>query len=173
MKKSDRHSFPISNIGSVTLLMIFIIVCMVCFAALSIAAASSDYRSARKAADHTKAYYTASNESEEIFAGIAHSLKKIYLDSPDRDSFLLNVKEYYSGSDSLTLSPDDSGLLLSYETRISDRQSLLTEIIVLFPQEAPEEAALSTDDLCKIRSFRVINTTEWEGDNSLKLYEKN
>ena len=51
---SKQKNFPITNIGSVTLLMIFIVLCMITFAALSLSSAASDYQTARKSATHAQ-----------------------------------------------------------------------------------------------------------------------
>lgn len=42
----NKRKFPVTNIGSVSLLMIFIVLCMVTLAALSLSTASGSYRSA-------------------------------------------------------------------------------------------------------------------------------
>lgn len=55
----NKRKFPVTNIGSVSLLMIFIVLCMVTLAALSLSTASGSYRSAQTLAGHTTAYYRA------------------------------------------------------------------------------------------------------------------
>ena len=49
----NKRKFPVTNIGSVSLLMIFIVLCMVTLAALSLSTASGSYRSAQTLAGHT------------------------------------------------------------------------------------------------------------------------
>lgn len=169
MNNSKKQSFPVSNIGSVTLLMIFIIVCMVAFAALSVSTASSDYHSAERAAAHTKAYYQASNKAEEMFASVAGSLKSLYQESEDEGTFFQNVKTFFAKTDGITISEDSLGLHLSYQTKMDENQALMADLLVLYPQESVSAASLSTDDLCKVVSWRIISTTEWNGDNSLNL----
>ena len=61
----NKRKFPVTNIGSVSLLMIFIVLCMVTLAALSLSTASGSYRSAQTLAGHTTAYYRASNKAEK------------------------------------------------------------------------------------------------------------
>ena len=76
---SKQKNFPITNIGSVTLLMIFIVLCMITFAALSLSSAASDYQTARKSATHAQEYYKASGRAEETLAKIDQVLKNCYL----------------------------------------------------------------------------------------------
>lgn len=61
----NKRKFPVTNIGSVSLLMIFIVLCMVTLAALSLSTASGSYRSAQTLAGHTTAYYRAIQQSRE------------------------------------------------------------------------------------------------------------
>ena len=49
-----KKKLSITNIGTVSLLMIFIILCMVTFAALSLSSAAADHRFSQKMADHSK-----------------------------------------------------------------------------------------------------------------------
>ena len=64
----NNENFLLRNIGSVSLLMIFIVLCMVTLAALSLSTASGSYRSAQTLAGHTTAYYRASNKAEKKLA---------------------------------------------------------------------------------------------------------
>lgn len=52
------------------MLVIFIIICMVIFSALSFSSALKDYDSSQKAAERTRKYYNACNQAEEIRAEI-------------------------------------------------------------------------------------------------------
>lgn len=60
----NKHKPPITNIGSVSLIMIFIVLCMVTFAILSLSASTSDYKFTEKLATHTTDYYNASSQAE-------------------------------------------------------------------------------------------------------------
>lgn len=66
----NKHKPPITNIGSVSLIMIFIVLCMVTFAILSLSESTSDYKFTEKLAEHTTAYYTASSKAENALAEI-------------------------------------------------------------------------------------------------------
>ena len=64
--KRKQNEPPMINTGISLLVVIFIILCLVVFAVLSLASANSDYESSRTLAEHRSAYYEASNESEDI-----------------------------------------------------------------------------------------------------------
>lgn len=71
--KTKKNSHPPINIGTSFLLVIFIVLCMVIFAALSLSSALKDYEYSQKSAQRTSAYYEACNQAEEIFAKIVPS----------------------------------------------------------------------------------------------------
>lgn len=68
--KSQKTSYPPINMGTSFLLVIFIILCMVIFAVLSLSGALKDYEYSKYNAARTSAYYDACNEAEEIRAKI-------------------------------------------------------------------------------------------------------
>ena len=64
-----RRSYPVTNIGSVSLLMIFIVLCLVAFSALSLSGAVSDRQYSQKIARHNTEYYEASAQATGILKG--------------------------------------------------------------------------------------------------------
>ena len=66
------------NVGSSSILLIFVILCLVCFAALSIVSANADYKLGQKILKRTSAYYDACNQAEKSIAAIDRTLWEIY-----------------------------------------------------------------------------------------------
>lgn len=165
MNHSKKNKFPITNIGSVTLMMIFIVLCMVSFAALSLSTAASDYRAAEKSAKHVKEYYEASNAAEETLASIADTLETAYQTTDNETDYFEKVRDAYTKEDAtssdgsaLTLVDSDDGLVISYSVDLNKKQALAVSVLVQYK-----------DPLYKITSWQVVSTTEWKGDNSVKL----
>ena len=52
-----------NHIGTSSILLIFVVLCFVSFAALSLISSNADYVLSKKVADRTKAYYVACNEA--------------------------------------------------------------------------------------------------------------
>lgn len=67
---TKKSSYPPINIGTSFMLVIFIILCMVIFAVLSLSSALKDYEYSKLNAERTIAYYEACNLAEEIRAQI-------------------------------------------------------------------------------------------------------
>ena len=64
----NKGHFSFMNIGSSSLLVIFLALCLATFSVLALSSARSDYTFSKKAAEHREAYYTASNTAEEMLA---------------------------------------------------------------------------------------------------------
>lgn len=185
MNHSKKNNFPITNIGSVTLMMIFIVLCMVSFAVLSLSTAASDSRAAEKSAKHVKEYYTASNKAEETLASIADTLGAAYQASDSEDKYFEQVRAVYNTAGTTTLADSDDGLVISYSVNMNKKQALAVSVLVQYPthntsmsssassseSESGDAFAGSSSEnsFYKITSWQVVSTTEWKGDNSVKL----
>ncbi len=162
-----KKSFPITNIGTISLMTIFIILCMVTFAALSLSAAANDARSGQKIAEHTLDYYTASNQAEAILADADVVFANAYQTTTDADEYYRLISE--GMPDTVTAALSDGGLLeASYQVTISASQALDVRLAIFPPQQIQSE---KLDAFYKIVSWQVIQTDTWEGDNTLHLIQ--
>lgn len=66
----DKQQSYFVNIGSSSLLVIFLVLCLVTFAILSLSSAKSDYSFSERLAEHRKNYYEASAKAEDIIEEI-------------------------------------------------------------------------------------------------------
>lgn len=171
-----KNKFPLTNIGTVSLLMIFIVLCMVTFAALSLSSAASDARSGQKIAKHSRDYYAASNEAEEVLASLDDIFAQMYTQADTTEEYYQLItealpsdvqpepEEELSG-DVLADSPT---LTLSYQIEINDSQALLVRVGVV-PLE--ELAKKDSPSFYRILSWQKVITKTWEGDNSIQLIQ--
>lgn len=174
---SNRKNFPITNIGSVTLLMIFIVLCMITFATLSLSSAASDYQTARKSTTHAQDYYKASGHAEETLAKVDQVLKKCYRRTSDAAGYYKNIERHYKNNSDITLKKTSDFLTLTYQTKINDKQTLQTRLQILHPSEQTDKFSLSSakaaiPDLYRVTGWQTVSTTDWNGDNSLNLLGK-
>ena len=65
-----------ANIGSSSLILIFIVMCLVTFGMLSLTSAKSDLSLANRNADAVTEYYRADTEGEAFYLSLIHILKK-------------------------------------------------------------------------------------------------
>ena len=161
-----KKSFPITNIGTISLMMIFIVLCMVTFAALSLSSAVSDSRSGQKMSVHTEEYYAASNQAEEILASVYGIFSDAYSKSQDAEEYYKMVSEALP--DTLTSEKEEGQLQIRYQVDVNDSQAIQVLLAVLSPEQIQREGSGA---FYKILSWQEIQTTTWEGDNSIQLIQ--
>ena len=66
----DKQQSYFVNIGSSSLLVIFLVLCLATFAILTLSSARSDHSFSERLAEHKKTYYEASAKAETVTAGI-------------------------------------------------------------------------------------------------------
>ena len=132
---SKKRQFSM-NIGSASILLVFVILCLVSFAVLSIVSANADSRLSTRVLERTTAYYDACNQAEQSLAGMDHTLRRIYESSDSEEAYFASV-----------------GHGKSYVIPISDLQSLQVTIEILYPGTAE-------DSFYKITAWQVLNIDE-------------
>ena len=135
------------NIGSSSILVIFVIVCLVCFAALSIVSANSDYRLTQKMAGRESRYYEACNNAYQALADIDATLDTLYQSG-------ISEEEYYA----------QAGQQKSYAYPVSDIQSLRVTIRILYPEN-------DRSPLYEIEEWRIVTTGTLNYDESLPVIQ--
>ena len=135
------------NVGSSSLLIIFVVVCLVSFAALSIVSANSDYKLTKRMAQRQTDYYNACNSAYRALADIDRTLLSIYEVSGSEDEFFAQT-----------------GHTKSFVYPVSDIQSLRVVIDIHYPHE-------NGGDRYTITEWRLITTGTLEYDQSLPVLQ--
>ena len=130
-QKKSGPEFHI-NVGSSSILLIFVILCLISFATLSIVSANADAKLSNRVVERTGAYYDACNRAQADIANMDNTLAAIYDDSFDEDEYFMAV-----------------GHKKSYIFPISGLQTLSVTLDILYPQEAG-------DPFYRITSWQVI-----------------
>lgn len=141
---SKRISFS-TGIGSSTILVIFVILCLVSFATLSIVTANADYKLSQKVLNRTTTYYEACNEAEASLAGLDKVLADTYKNSADE-------AEYF----------EQMGHTKDFSIPLSDLQTLEITVTIDYPV-SPEGT------FYHITSWQVVVTQDLEYDNTLNI----
>lgn len=163
----NKKKFSVMNIGSISLLMIFIILCMVILAALSLSSAAGNKSSADKFAVHSTNYYKASNQAEEVLDQIDGILAKSYQISPDSSTYFSEIKAMLSESDigvNLNVSIESKPATLNYTTTVDGSQALEVELTLNDPWT-------TSSGFYTITSWKEVATNAWDADNSMKLIQ--
>ena len=150
------------GVGASSILVIFVLLCLVTFAALSLVSARADWNLSRKAADHTLEYYTASNAAEETLAGADALLADCWrLAGGEESAYLARAGAALAGLGEVTA--EDGGLRFSFSVQVNEGQSLACELRV-----HPPEAGKS--GFYEIVRWQVESMGEWQPDEGLPVY---
>lgn len=196
-KQSEKAPAPFFNIGASSLLVIFLILCLVTFAILTLTSAKSDADFAAKLAHHKMNYYTACNTAEstldEIDAILADAWQLSDTDtgknSINNDSSQPDSTSNDSSQPDLT-SSDTAAVFTEIETQLTSLDSReQLQLSMDFTQSEPTISyAVAIDDkqnLCvtltltaapakgeayyRISQWQVQSSGEWKGDQTLNL----
>ena len=196
-KQSEKAPAPFSNIGASSLLVIFLILCLVTFAILTLTSAKSDADFAEKLAHHKMNYYAACNTAESTLDKIDAVLADAWQLS-DTDTGKNSINNDSSQPDSTSndssqpdlTSSDAAAVFTEIETQLTaldSREQL--QLSMDFTQSEPTISyAVAIDDkqnLCvtltlaaapakgeayyRISQWQVQSSGEWKGDQTLNL----
>ena len=196
-KQSEKAPAPFFNIGASSLLVIFLILCLVTFAILTLTSAKSDADFAEKLAHHKTNYYAACNTAESTLDEIDAILADAWQLS-DTDTGKNSINNDSSQPDSTSndssqpdsTSSDTAAVFTEIETQLTaldSREQL--QLSMDFTQSEPTISyAVAIDDkqnLCvtltltaapakgeayyRISQWQVQSSGEWKGDQTLNL----
>ena len=161
----NRQKFSFTNIGTVSLFMIFAVLCMAVLASLSLSSASVDLRSARRLADHQTEYYEAAGNAEQNLANLHQELERIFEESSDTDSYYEAVRSSLpetSSIEDLTVSENKSGeLLITFSCPLNESQVLSAKLGLLDPS--------SGAGFFKVLSWQEMTTADWDAVTTMNL----
>ena len=145
MAKKNR-GLPL-NVGTSSVLFIFVILCLVSFAILSLSSAMSDYKLSSRVAENSQAYYDACNNAEEQLASFDKTLKNLYDTGISRSG-------YY----------DSVGKKKTFAIPVNDIQTLEVEIRILYPEKEGES-------FYDITSWKTETTGDLDYDDTLPVFK--
>ena len=152
------------------MLVIFIVLCLVTFATLSLASAKNDHDYSQRIADRRTAYYNACNTAETMLDTIDAELDDIYTNRHDDDDYFTSVKYALPAleMDNVTVSMNFTleEPVVNLRIPVDDTQ----ELDVTLTLSSPEATG---DGYYRITQWQTVNTAEWSGDNSLHLIDIN
>ena len=134
MTKQKRQAAPgISNFGFSTILLAFVMICIVTISALSLLTANSDCKLSQKVAEKNNAYYLADRVAQEQLMSIDQLLATAYQNAAGASSY---YKSAALALESLDYgSYDRRSGTFCYEIPVAERQSLHVELLILYPQD--------------------------------------
>ena len=136
-RSSDR---PTMTLGMSSLLVVFLILCLVTFAVLTLSGARSDYEFAQRLSNRRQAETAAGNEAQKIWAQVDRRLMECAENGSEPNLADLDVKIEKNR--------------IFWETSVDEGQSLMVELAVTNEGE----------HYCEITAWKLVSTTERSED---------
>lgn len=146
MASRKRTDFSL-NIGTSSILFIFVVLCLVSFSILSLASALSDNKLSNKVLDYTESYAAACNEAYDRLSSFDDSLKAVYESGISRTGYFESV-----------------GKKFSFAIPFTDIQTLDVEIKILYPENPGEP-------FYEITKWSTSTVGDLEFDDSLPVFK--
>lgn len=157
MKQKQTKSF--FNIGITSIVLIFVMLCLLTFSVLSLVSARADLKLSQKSADHTTRYYEAENAASDILFTVNSCL--------DEQAKLADEKTYYKavrakleGTDAITFTDDTH---ITYSVPLGEEQCLAVGLALSYSPFADGRRY-------QIETWKTISTHEWDPDNRLPVF---
>ena len=131
-KRERKNKLQFSNFGFSTILLAFVMICIVTIAALSLLTANSDYNLSKKVAEKNTAYYQAEKYAYESLTEIDQLLAKAYATTSNAGGYYAAVKN------SLTSLPngtyEQATTTYYYSIPIAENQALEIKLSICYPE---------------------------------------
>lgn len=160
-----RRSFL--NFGFSTILVSFVMICVITFSVLALVTAHSDYKLSDKVAGRTLAYYEAEEEAYTRLAEIDAILAESF-DSGAEKGYQRRAADALTayGAEhpglSLALAEEENQLSLTYRVPVTESQNLIVGLTVLSPRT-------SGGVYYRLTRWQTENTQAVETEEPLKL----
>ena len=128
--QKEQRSF--SNFGFSTILLSFVMICVVIFSALTLITANSDYKLSKRVADKTSAYYIAQEKAYERLIAIEELCVNCYTSSIGAESFFGRIEAH--GKTYGSIQTIDGILYLMFEEPIAENQHLSVKLRISYPE---------------------------------------
>ena len=142
---NHKKSFPIINMGTSLLLVVFIVICLIVFATLSLSSSLRDQKYTDKAVLKTENYYLAYSHAQKQLK------ENIY-------TYLAKENKDLSSLKNIEISLKDNNTYISFKENIDQYQDLDVEIQLTQDQ-----------DRYKIIKWQEVTSKEWKNESTLPL----
>lgn len=123
-----------SNFGYSTILLSFIIICILTFTALTLLTANSDFKLSKKVADRNSSYYEAQEQAYDELSDIDRLLLQCYEASPDEETYYESALAAISARFEGTFDTKDGRMLFSFSKSITLDQYLEVSLLLKYPE---------------------------------------
>lgn len=157
MKRRRSKSF--FNIGITSVILIFVILCLLTFSVLSLVSARADLRLSQKSAQRTTAYYESYNSAVEILREITACIDS-QLDQTDETTYFQNIMQQLDGKNGISFSDERH---LSYSVSLDTEEILAVSLTLSF-------TPFENGRYYRIDTWKTVSTHKWDPDTNLPVF---
>ncbi|MBQ7564326.1 MAG: hypothetical protein IJT16_10090 [Lachnospiraceae bacterium] len=150
------------NVGTSSVLVAFVLLCLVTFAGLSFLSANSDYRLSLQTAEKTSEYYAASGEADRRLAELDTILTEL-AQGASESSYYQAVKDRFLGTIDYDYAEDGESYLLSFTEQVNNRQDLKVKLKLNYPTDGTAPFS--------IESYTVVVNQSWQDEIASEIDE--
>ena len=149
--------------GLSVVLLIFVMLCLIVFAVLSVSTAHADLLMSRKVAQRTTAYYKAQELASRQVKEIDGILTEQY--NKNRNQFLDAVWEELQKEDQLLSEREENSIRCSFYCSIDDTEQICVQLLIAAPE--------TEQDVCyRITGWQTEQKEKWSTDTGLPVLKK-
>ncbi len=149
------------GVGSTSIVMIFVVLCLTTFSTLSYVSTRVSTKLIEKNIAHIDEYYQADTSAKETLAEIDNT---IYLSMNSKD-YELNLTSAFETENNIILTPQNNGYSIAYSIYINETQTLDVELLAPIARSTKRYEVLAW----KVNTANSDNLTEddlnlWDGN---------
>lgn len=158
---SKKKGFP--GTGLSTLLLVFVMLCLIVFAVLSLTTARSDLQMSQKIAERTQDYYAAQSKAYARIKTIDGILTSQY--NEKKEKFTETVYQRLLQEEDVTVTRKGEEVVCSFEQPIDDTQQIQVELTITAPEKEGEACY-------QITKWESVQIQEWNADTGLPVWKQ-
>lgn len=154
---------PGINVGTSLILVAFVLLCLVAFAALSYSTAESDYRLSLQTMERKESYYSACNTAERQLQQLDTLFRSCYASASDETDYYSSIVSALSDKTGCTVTTDTKTPVISYSVPINKKESLHVTLRTCYP-----DTETGSDALFTIISYRTQSDSNTPDENTIQ-----
>ena len=121
------------TVGTSLILVTFVLLCLVAFAALSFSTAQSDYSLSLQTAERKQSYYDACSTAEEKLQTLDRLFFQCYETHGKESEYLSSVADALSDSSEYTITREADAVSISFAVPVNTRENLVVVLNTRYP----------------------------------------
>lgn len=151
------------GIGSSSILTVFVLICIVTFAVLSILSARANYNLTKINLNYFTEYTNAENIAEKTLTDIDNILISSFNSTHNEDEYLKNSLNSLKNMDNISFEEEN---IIFYSVKINETQNLNVKIKIIYPVDK------ETNNY-QILGWYYENIENWESNDKINVLTQN